>query len=327
MARSGFKMRSGNSSSFKMMGSSPTKRTDIFEGDERIEGSVVSTDKDGNKLNSNQIKEIITSNPDKKYQYPENKGFDETSTDEAFNTARVKDYLNKKRKMDAIEKAVASDKTKSYIDNEGNVKNTDQDKFNKRVQASFNSDDNSKDITFTGGDDKKLTELKAASEKRRKNEEREAKLSEFKKNNPVTKKSPYTKSYKEAYKNADKKKYKTEAEFVKAAKAYNTKKYGTTEPTKEAKKMKNTYKDVTDVKSGKKKLTQTKSYSDKKEVENKASTKSFRAKQAENTANKKASDAKGPKTKKRTKAGKISTKVANIFRGKGKKKDPNRKEV
>jgi len=141
------------------------------------------------------------------------------------------------------------------------------------------------------------------------------------------KKSPYTKSYKEAYKNADKKKYKTEAEFVKAAKAYNTKKYGTTEPTKEAKKMKNTYKDVTDVKSGKKKLAGIKSYSDKKEVENEASTKAFRAKQAENTANKRASDAKGPKTKKRTKAGKISTKVANIFRGKGKKKDPNRKEV
>ena len=43
------------------------------------------------------------------------------------------------------------------------------------------------------------------------------------------------KTYKEAYKDADKSKYKTFAEFEKAAKAYNTKKYGTTEPTKVAK--------------------------------------------------------------------------------------------
>ncbi len=44
-----------------------------------------------------------------------------------------------------------------------------------------------------------------------------------------------TKTYKEAYKDADKSKYKTFADFEKAAKAYNTKKYGTTEPTKTAK--------------------------------------------------------------------------------------------
>jgi len=200
--------------------------------------------------------------------------------------------------------------------------------MNKALTESFKDpDDRPNEVKFTGGDKKKLAKVKAASEKRRKNEEKEAKLAEFKKNNPVTKKSPYPKSYKEAYKNADKKKYKTEAEFVKAAKAYNTKKYGTTEPTKEAKKMIKTYADVKDVKSGKNKQAKIKSYSDKKEVENKASTKSFRAKQAENTVNKKASDAKGPKTKKRTKAGKLSTKVANIFRGKGKKKDPNRKKV
>ena len=43
------------------------------------------------------------------------------------------------------------------------------------------------------------------------------------------------KTYKEAYKDADKSKYKTFADFEKAAKAYNTKKYGTTEPTKVAK--------------------------------------------------------------------------------------------
>lgn len=43
-------------------------------------------------------------------------------------------------------------------------------------------------------------------------------------------------SYKEAYKKADKSKYKTFAEFEKAAKDYNIKKYGTTEPTRDAKK-------------------------------------------------------------------------------------------
>ena len=45
-----------------------------------------------------------------------------------------------------------------------------------------------------------------------------------------------TLSYKDAYKKADKSKYKTYGEFEKAAKAYNTKKYGTTEPTRDAKK-------------------------------------------------------------------------------------------
>ena len=44
-----------------------------------------------------------------------------------------------------------------------------------------------------------------------------------------------TKTYKEAYKDADKTKYTSEADFIKAAKAYNQKKYGTTEPTKTAK--------------------------------------------------------------------------------------------
>ena len=44
-----------------------------------------------------------------------------------------------------------------------------------------------------------------------------------------------TKTYKEAYADADKSKYKTYEEFEKAAKAYNKKTYGTTEPTKAAK--------------------------------------------------------------------------------------------
>jgi len=48
-------------------------------------------------------------------------------------------------------------------------------------------------------------------------------------------KNGITKTYKEAYKDADKSKYKTYGEFEKAAKDYNTKKYGTTEPTKYAK--------------------------------------------------------------------------------------------
>ena len=51
------------------------------------------------------------------------------------------------------------------------------------------------------------------------------------------KKSGDTLSYSEAYKKADKSKYKTEAEFTKAAKAWNIKKYGTEEPTKESKKL------------------------------------------------------------------------------------------
>jgi len=50
-----------------------------------------------------------------------------------------------------------------------------------------------------------------------------------------SKKNGFTKTYKEAYKDADKSKYKTYGEFEKAAKDYNTKKYGTTEPTKYAK--------------------------------------------------------------------------------------------
>ena len=49
--------------------------------------------------------------------------------------------------------------------------------------------------------------------------------------------SAMKKSYTEAYKDADKEKYKTKEAFIKAAKAYNMDKYGTTEPTRDSKKM------------------------------------------------------------------------------------------
>ncbi len=56
------------------------------------------------------------------------------------------------------------------------------------------------------------------------------------KKNAETRKSGKAVSYKDAYADADKKKYKTYDAFEKAAKAYNTKKYGTTNPTADSKK-------------------------------------------------------------------------------------------
>ena len=136
-----------------------------------------------------------------------------------------------------------------------------------------------------------------------------------------------TTSYSEAYKKADKKKYKTEADFTKAAKAYNTKKYGTTEPTREANKTvkSKAYSDVTDTKSGKTKLAKiqtvkrsNKVVTDKNDarVASEKKVKSDAIKKSRTTAT----------TKKRTKVGKVGVKVANIFRKKGNKKDPNRKK-
>ena len=90
-----------------------------------------------------------------------------------------------------------------------------------------------------------------------------------------TKKSK-TLSYKEAYKKADKSKYKTEAEFTTAAKAWNVKKYGTTEPTREAKKLKPHYSDVTDVKSGKKKLEAMTTYKAEEKARTHKETKTIR---------------------------------------------------
>tara|TARA_R110002020_G_scaffold53123_1_gene148945 strand:- start:6 stop:488 length:483 start_codon:yes stop_codon:yes gene_type:complete len=49
-------------------------------------------------------------------------------------------------------------------------------------------------------------------------------------------KSPIKKTYKEAYKDADKSKYKTFESFKAAAERYNEDKYGTTQPTAKAKK-------------------------------------------------------------------------------------------
>jgi len=57
-----------------------------------------------------------------------------------------------------------------------------------------------------------------------------------KKKNAETRKSGKAVSYKDAYADADKKKYKTYDEFEKAAKSYNKKKYDSTNPTADAKK-------------------------------------------------------------------------------------------
>ena len=144
---------------------------------------------------------------------------------------------------------------------------------------------------------------------------------------PPTSKKSKTLSYSEAYKKADKSKYKTEAEFTKAAKAWNVKKYGTTEPTRDAKKLKPHYSDVKDVKSGKKKLEAITTHKAKEKVRTDAETKVFREKQAKETVEKRKLDAQGRSTKKRTKAGKALTKVRNIFRKKSKKKNPHRKDI
>ena len=139
------------------------------------------------------------------------------------------------------------------------------------------------------------------------------------------KSSAFQKSYKAAYKDADKSKYKTFESFEKAAKAYNTKKYGTTEPTKNAKSMKKTYKDVTSVESGKKKQAEIKTFKDKKKVKDDVKTENFREKQFEATKKKKTEDAKGPKTKKRNFFGKIGAKLRNTVSKK--KVNPNRRKA
>ena len=57
------------------------------------------------------------------------------------------------------------------------------------------------------------------------------------KKNAEARKAGKAVSYKDAYADADKKKYKTYEEFEKAAKSYNKKKYNTENPTSEAKKQ------------------------------------------------------------------------------------------
>jgi len=80
-----------------------------------------------------------------------------------------------------------------------------------------------------------------------------------------------TTSYSEAYKTADQEKYKTEADFTKAAKAYNTEKYATTEPTREANKLVGQYEgNMTNANKVTKKTA-------KKELENRNTTKKTNA--------------------------------------------------
>ena len=97
--------------------------------------------------------------------------------------------------------------------------------------------------------------------------------------------SPAKKTYKEAYAglSEERKAKQSEADFIKEAKDWNIKKYGTTEPTREAKKLKPHYKDVTGVKSGKKKLEAIKTHKAKEKVRTDAETKAFREKQAIST--------------------------------------------
>ena len=141
---------------------------------------------------------------------------------------------------------------------------------------------------------------------------------------PPKKSTTSTTSYSEAYKKADKSKYKTEAEFTTAAKAWNTKKYGTTEPTREAKTLKRNYSDVTDIKSGKAKLAKTQVVrKSNKAITDKNDTRVASEQKVKSDAIKK--DMTTATTKKRTKTGKLGVAIGNIFRKKGKKKNPYRK--
>tara|TARA_R110002096_G_scaffold238939_1_gene430489 strand:+ start:66 stop:980 length:915 start_codon:yes stop_codon:yes gene_type:complete len=145
---------------------------------------------------------------------------------------------------------------------------------------------------------------------------------------PKTKGTDYkAKSYKEAYKDADKSKYKTEADFVKAAKAYNLKTTGTTEVTKDAKALKT---DRAGLVASKKKRDEV---SVKKEVK-KADLRSAELKtikkvnlRPEKKKETTVANVDTSNVKERTKAGKLGVKVGNIFRKKGNKKTPGYKTV
>lgn len=72
--------------------------------------------------------------------------------------------------------------------------------------------------------------------------------------------SPVKKTYKQAYaglSDAQKKKYKSEADFINQAKAYNRRKYGTTEPTKAAKNLPGGKKELAELAKPKKMETKT----------------------------------------------------------------------
>jgi hypothetical protein len=159
--------------------------------------------------------------------------------------------------------------------------------------------------------------------------------------------SPLEKSYKEAYKGADKKKYDTYEKFEKAAKAWNVKKYGTAEPTKESKKLVGKHKgayvsgdkpeDYVTTKGAKRELaarhqakTQTTAALEADKKRSTADIKSGKARKiVSSVTGKEAVDYRKtePKTKKRSKVGKALVSVGNIFRKKGKKVNPYRKTV
>tara|TARA_R100001463_G_C3464951_1_gene215268 strand:+ start:101 stop:739 length:639 start_codon:yes stop_codon:yes gene_type:complete len=160
---------------------------------------------------------------------------------------------------------------------------------------------------------------------------------------PKNKNSSGTLSYKEAYKKADKSKYKTYKEFKAAAESYNRKKYGTTEPTKQSKKLIGKYEGDTltspkvTKKTAKKELASRHQAKKDDAAKLKASAKRIDADVKSGKAKRIVSSVTGrkavdyrkteQKTKKRTKAGKLGVKIANIFRGKNKKVNPYRKPV
>jgi len=128
--------------------------------------------------------------------------------------------------------------------------------------------------------------------------------------------SPAKKTYKQAYADADKKKYPTYEKFLKAAKAYNVKKYGTTEPTREAKKLKPVYSDVKGVKSGKKKLEKITKYKTVKKAASKVAEKKHeeKGKTMTKAARDKSMSKQGPDLS--TREGRKTAKKA-LKRGKG----------
>jgi hypothetical protein len=164
-------------------------------------------------------------------------------------------------------------------------------------------------------------------------------------------KSGGTLSYKQAYEKADKSKYDTYEKFETAAKAWNVKKYGTTEPTKASKKYIGTNKEVdhktiTSSKGAKVELAKehhktTPEYKAKIKTEEAgkleadvkrrdADVKSGKAKKiVSSVTGEEATDYRPvePETKKRTKTGKLGVQIGNIFRGKGRKKNPHRKVI
>lgn len=93
-----------------------------------------------------------------------------------------------------------------------------------------------KDIDSDGNDRPLTAEQQAAKDAKNKVSLAPPKGKTQSEKNAETRKSGKAVSYKDAYADADKKKYDTYEKFEKAAKEYNTKKYGTTNPTADSKK-------------------------------------------------------------------------------------------